>query len=163
MERNEGAKAISRQGVVRGRGIKVIQTTVEPLIEATKRGQLFVSMTDPSRESRVQMWIEAYAHTSTHSACKYARALYIRIVDQRAFYPDYANSFPDIRVEKSSWKYSIGNDNNPAEELVYTCFSRSLFFALSIPIRENGRSVGRVSRVRFTSRPVDFSIPPIDK
>lgn len=27
--------------------------------------------------------------------------------------------FADIRVEKSSWKYSIGNDNNPAEEFVY--------------------------------------------
>lgn len=77
MERNEGAKAISRQGVVRGRGIKVIQTTVEPLIEATKRGQLFVSVTDPSRESRVQMWIEAYAHIQVRTPRVSMHAYYI--------------------------------------------------------------------------------------
>lgn len=49
---------ISRQGVVRGRGVKVIQTSIEPLIEATQRGQLFVRVTDPSRESRVRTCLD---------------------------------------------------------------------------------------------------------
>lgn len=42
----------ARKGVVSGRGVKVIQSSGEPLIEATKRGQLFVRVTDPSGESR---------------------------------------------------------------------------------------------------------------
>lgn len=83
------AKAITRQGVVRGRGVKVIQTTVEPLIEATKRGQLFVRVTDPSRESRVQMWIEAHARPTTVAAYTHARTCRASSISQ-PFYPSYA-------------------------------------------------------------------------
>lgn len=68
-----------RQGVVRGRGVKVIQTSVEPLIEATKRGQLFVRVTDPSRESRVWTWTEAHALARAHVYVHGATALRVRI------------------------------------------------------------------------------------
>lgn len=102
----------ARKGVVSGRGVKVIQSSGEPLIEATKRGQLFVRVTDPSGESRARTWgggARTHARTYSSRVYTYIRAWHIRVacykIDSEARYDGRKKKSTKERKKKISVDY----------------------------------------------------------